>query len=68
MEHPHIAKVPEGHDRILRRRVPGRPYFVMELVKGIAITQYCDENRLTPCQEWNFYPGVRACSTHTRKG
>jgi serine/threonine protein kinase len=26
----------------------GRPYFVMELVKGIPITQFCDERRLTP--------------------
>src|SRR5262249_48938590 len=26
----------------------GRPYFVMELVKGIPITRYCDEHRLTP--------------------
>jgi len=26
----------------------GRPYFVMELVKGIPITQYCDEYHLTP--------------------
>jgi non-specific serine/threonine protein kinase/serine/threonine-protein kinase len=29
---------------------PGRPYFGMELVKGVPITQYCDEHRLTPRQ------------------
>ncbi|MGI8980660.1 MAG: tetratricopeptide repeat protein [Pirellulaceae bacterium] len=28
----------------------GRPYFVMELVKGVPITQYCDEHHLTPRQ------------------
>jgi serine/threonine protein kinase/tetratricopeptide (TPR) repeat protein len=42
MDHPHIARVLEagatGH---------GRPYFVMELVKGIPITSFCDERRLT---------------------
>ena len=26
----------------------GRPYFVLELVKGVPITQYCDEKHLTP--------------------
>src|SRR3954451_10905024 len=29
---------------------PGRPYFVMDLVKGVLITRYCDEQRLTPRQ------------------
>jgi serine/threonine protein kinase/tetratricopeptide (TPR) repeat protein len=28
----------------------GQPYFVMELVKGVPITRYCDEHRLTPTQ------------------
>ena len=32
------------------RRDSGRPYFVMELVKGQPITQYCDEHHLTPRQ------------------
>src|SRR5208337_1521527 len=41
MEHPNIAKVLEAG------RTPlGRPYFVMELVKGRPITNYCDEERL----------------------
>ncbi|MCB9908512.1 MAG: serine/threonine protein kinase [Planctomycetes bacterium] len=41
MDHPNIAKVLDGGvtDR-------GRPYFVMELVRGISITQYCDRNKL----------------------
>src|SRR5262249_21782111 len=29
---------------------PGRPYFVMELVKGVPITEFCDQNHLTPRQ------------------
>ena len=41
MDHPHIAKVLEAG-----ATETGRPFFVMELVKGIPITRYCDENRL----------------------
>jgi hypothetical protein len=43
MEHPHIARVLDGGET-----ATGRPYFVMELVRGIRITDYCDEKRLTP--------------------
>jgi serine/threonine protein kinase/tetratricopeptide (TPR) repeat protein len=42
MDHPHIAKVFDGGTT-----PSGRPYFVMELVKGVAITQSCDDHRLT---------------------
>jgi len=43
MDHPNIAKVLDaGADE------SGRPYFVMDLVKGTPITQFCDERRLTP--------------------
>ena len=42
MDHQNIAKV---HDAGTTDR--GLPFFVMELVKGIPITKYCDENRLT---------------------
>ena len=42
MDHPNIAKVLDaGATR------NGRPYFVMELVKGIRITDYCDKNHLS---------------------
>src|SRR5262249_43397799 len=41
MDHPHIAKVLDGGTTR-----GGRPYFVMDLVKGIPITTYCDEHRL----------------------
>jgi WD40 repeat protein/serine/threonine protein kinase len=43
MDHPNIAKVHDGGET-----AGGRPYFVMELVKGVPITDYCDENRRTP--------------------
>jgi len=41
MDHPNVAKVLDAG-----ATDTGRPYFVMELVKGIPITQYCDEKRL----------------------
>ena len=45
MDHPNIAKVFDAGTTDL-----GQPYFVMELVKGVSITRYCDEHRLTPRQ------------------
>src|SRR5262249_38673828 len=41
MDHPHIAKVLDGG-----ATASGRPYFVMELVKGPPITDFCDQNQL----------------------
>jgi serine/threonine protein kinase/WD40 repeat protein len=45
MDHPNIAKVLDGG-----ATETGRPYFVMELVQGVPITEYCDKNQL-PAQE-----------------
>ena len=42
MDHPSIAKVFDGG-----ATADGRPYFVMELVKGVPITEYCDTHRLS---------------------
>jgi len=42
MDHPNIAKVLDAG-----ATDKGRPYFVMELVKGIQITRYCEQERLT---------------------
>src|SRR6202021_1638591 len=41
MDHPNIAKVHDGG-----ATESGRPYFVMELVRGIPITDYCDRETL----------------------
>ncbi len=41
MDHPHIARVLDAG-----ATDQGRPYFVMELVRGIPLTRYCDEHRL----------------------
>jgi serine/threonine protein kinase len=45
LDHPNIAEVLDAG-----ATESGRPYFVMELVKGVPITEYCDRNRLTPRQ------------------
>ena len=42
MDHPNIAKVLDAGET-----QSGRPYFVMELVRGVPITTYCDKNKLT---------------------
>ena len=42
MDHPNIAKVLDAGTT-----EAGRPYFVMELVRGVKITEYCDQNRLS---------------------
>ena len=46
MDHPNIASVFDGG-----ATDTGRPYFVMELVKGIPITDYCDANASSPPRE-----------------
>jgi serine/threonine protein kinase len=47
----------------------GRPFFVMELVKGIPITRYCDEHRLTPRERLElFVPVCQAIQHAHQKG
>jgi serine/threonine protein kinase/tetratricopeptide (TPR) repeat protein len=47
----------------------GRPFFVMELVKGVPITRYCDEHRLTPKQRLElFLPVCQAIQHAHQKG
>jgi eukaryotic-like serine/threonine-protein kinase len=50
-------------------RSGGRPYFVMELVKGIPITKYCEEHRLAPRQILElFLPACHAVQHAHQKG
>jgi len=46
MDHPNIARVFDAGTT--PSELGSRPYFVMELVRGVAITAYCDQARLTP--------------------
>jgi tetratricopeptide (TPR) repeat protein len=71
MEHPHIARVLDaGTTKGEPGGVsPGRPYFVMELVKGVPLTKYCDEHRLTPKQRLElFIPVCQAIQHAHQKG
>ena len=64
MDHPHIAKV---FDAGVTDN--GRPYFVMELVKGVPITEYCDAVHLTPKERLElFIPVCQAIQHAHQKG
>ncbi|MEX2139970.1 MAG: WD40 repeat domain-containing serine/threonine-protein kinase [Pirellulales bacterium] len=64
MDHPNIAKV-LGAGATSR----GRPYFVMELVRGIRITQFCDDQQLTPKERLElFIPVCHAIQHAHQKG
>jgi serine/threonine protein kinase len=64
MDHPNIARVLDGGTTSA-----GRPYFVMDLVKGMPITRYCDEHRLTPRQRLElFLPVCQAVQHAHQKG
>jgi serine/threonine protein kinase/tetratricopeptide (TPR) repeat protein len=64
MDHPNIAKVLDAG------ALPdGRPFFVMELVKGTTITKFCDQQRLTPRQRLElFVPVCQAVQHAHQKG
>ena len=55
MDHPHIAKVLDGG-----ATEAGRPFFVMELVRGMRITDYCDENNLSTEQRLALF--IQVCN------
>jgi len=70
MDHPNIAKVLDaGMVTTSGKSHAGRPYFVMELVRGIPITTYCDEQRLTPRERLElFVPVCQAVQHAHQKG
>src|SRR5580698_7360541 len=53
MDHPNIARVLDAGTT-----QSGHPYFVMELVRGIPITDYCDKNQLTPRERLELFVPV----------
>jgi eukaryotic-like serine/threonine-protein kinase len=64
MDHVNIARVFDGGTTD-----DGRPYFVMELVKGVPITKFCDDHRLTPRQRLElFVPVCQAIQHAHQKG
>src|SRR5262249_25143167 len=59
MDHPNIARVLDAG-----ATDSGRPYFVMELVKGIPLTEYCDQQQLTPRQRLDLFLSVCQAVQH----
>jgi len=62
MDHPSIAKVFDAG-----ATESGRPYFVMELVRGVKITEYCDQNSLTTVERLKLFVQVCQAVQHAHQ-
>ena len=62
MDHPHIASVFDGG-----ATDTGRPYFVMELVKGVPLTDYCDANQLSTRKRLELFMQVCQAVQHAHQ-
>ncbi len=62
MDHPNIARVFDGG-----MTVGGRPYFVMELVRGIPITEYCDQNQVPVRERLGLFMTVCRAVQHAHQ-
>ncbi|MHC4403505.1 MAG: protein kinase domain-containing protein [Planctomycetota bacterium] len=59
MDHPNIARVLDGG-----ATESGRPYFVMELVKGVPLTKFCDDNKLDTAKRLHLFVAVCRAIQH----
>jgi serine/threonine protein kinase len=62
MDHPNIAKVLDAG-----ATEAGRPYFVMELVRGIKITEYCDQNNISTQERLNLFTQICRAVQHAHQ-
>ena len=62
MDHPHIAKVHDGGVT-----ESGRPFFVMELVRGIRITEYCQDHALNTRDRLDLFTAVCSAVQHAHQ-
>ena len=62
MDHPNIAKVLDAG-----ATETGRPYFVMELVRGVRLTEYCDQNNLTTEERLKLFTQVCQAIQHAHQ-
>jgi WD40 repeat protein/serine/threonine protein kinase len=62
MDHPNIAHVFDGGET-----ASGRPYFVMELVRGVPITEFCDQNQLPIRERLELYVTVCQAVQHAHQ-
>lgn len=69
MDHPNIARVIDAGTTGPESRYPGRPYFVMELVRGVPIAKFCETEQLTLRQRLElFLPVCNAIQHAHQKG
>jgi eukaryotic-like serine/threonine-protein kinase len=62
MDHPNIAKVLDAGTT-----ETGRPYFVMELIQGVPVTEYCDRERLTTKQRLELFMQICQAVQHAHQ-
>lgn len=62
MDHPNIARVFDAG-----ATASGRPYFVMELVQGVSITQFCDEHQLSVPERLELFVSVCHAAQHAHQ-
>ena len=62
MDHPNIAKVLDGGET-----GSGQPYFVMELVKGVPITEFCDQNQVPVRERLELFLDVCQAVQHAHQ-
>jgi serine/threonine protein kinase/tetratricopeptide (TPR) repeat protein len=62
MDHPNIAQVHDGGETASRR-----PYFVMELVRGVPITDFCDQNQLPIRERLELFVSVCQAVQHAHQ-
>ncbi|MFC1597048.1 protein kinase [Planctomycetota bacterium] len=62
MDHPNIARVFDAG-----ATESGRPFFVMELVRGVPITDYCDQNQLTARERLELFVSVCHAIQHAHQ-
>lgn len=62
MDHPSVAKILDAGETL-----SGRPFFVMEYVKGLPITKYCDDHRLSPSERLQLMASVCEAVQHAHQ-
>jgi serine/threonine protein kinase/tetratricopeptide (TPR) repeat protein len=62
MDHPNIARVFDGG-----ATASGRPYFVMELVRGVPVTEFCDQDRLGIRERLGLFVDVCSAVQHAHQ-
>jgi serine/threonine protein kinase/tetratricopeptide (TPR) repeat protein len=62
MDHPNIAKIHDGGVT-----PSGRPYFVMELVRGVPVTEFCDQHRFTTRRRLELFVTVCQAVQHAHQ-